>query len=169
MGLWLLFVLYVLLGSESETKIYWVAGDSEAGATHSALLSELPKGSQTILTYEVSSRIEKWSGGKMLASKPASPVDVVIVFLGTNNYYDEKLPSVDGVLQVVKSTGARCIWVGPPKVNARSFKLNEELKIATSSTCKYVDSQQLAIELQDGIHPSSQGARVWARKIVESL
>ncbi len=166
MGAWLFLILYACLG---EAKTYWIAGDSEAGATYGALKSELPTGSQTVLTYEVSSRIEKWSSGKMLASRPARKVDHVIVFLGTNNYYDSKLPSVDGVLQVVRSTGAKCTWVGPPKVNGRSWKLNGELKAAVEPLCKYVDSQQIPIQLRDGIHPSPQGAQVWARKIVESL
>jgi lysophospholipase L1-like esterase len=169
MGAWLLFILYLFLGIEPETKTYWIAGDSEAGATHAALKAELSTGTQTVLTYEVSSRIEKWAAGKMQASKPARKVDYVIVFLGTNNYYDANLPSVDGVLQVVRSTGARCVWVGPPKVNGKPWKLNADLRKAVESVCVYVDSQQVAIELHDGIHPSPKGAQVWARKIVESL
>lgn len=169
MGAFLLLIIIWLLGIQSESQTCWIAGDSEAGATHAALRSALPPGSQTVLTYEVSSRIEKWAGGKMAASKPARKVDRIIVFLGTNNYYDSKLPSVEGVLRVVRSTGAKCIWVGPPKVNNRPWKLNNDLKSAVEPLCTYVDSQQLAIELRDGIHPTDKGAQEWARKIVESL
>lgn len=169
MGAFLLLAVVWLLGSITESKTYWIAGDSEAGATHSALKEVLPTGSQTVLTYEVSSRIEKWAGGKMATSKPARKVDHVIVFLGTNNYYDSKLPDVEGVLQAIRSTGASCTWVGPPRVNKRPWKLNNDLKLAVEKQCKYVDSQQLSIELHDGIHPSPRGAQVWARKIVEFL
>lgn len=165
----LLSVAVWLLGTQFENETYWIAGDSEAGATHAALRSVLPRGSRMVLTYEVSSRIEKWAGGKMAASKPAQRVDRIIVFLGTNNYYDAKLPSIEGVLQVIRSTGAECIWVGPPKVNNRPWKLNNDLRSAVEPTCKYVDSQQLTIELSDGIHPSDRGAREWAKKIVEAL
>lgn len=169
MGAFLLLIVIWLFGSQIEPLTYWIAGDSEAGAVAPALKGILPNGSQTVLTYEVSSRIEKWAGGKMAASKPARKIDRVIVFLGTNNYYDSSLPSVEGVLQVIRSTGAKCTWVGPPKVNNRPWKLNNDLRSAVESTCTYVDSQQLAIELRDGIHPTDKGAQEWARKIAETL
>jgi len=169
MGAFLLLIVIWLLGIQPETQTYWIVGDSEAGAVAPSLKGVLPSGSQIVLTYEVSSRIEKWAGGKMAASRPSRKVDRVIVFLGTNNYYDTQLPSVEGVLQVIRSTGARCTWVGPPKVNNRPWKLNNDLKAAVGSTCTYVDSQQLAIELRDGIHPTDKGAQEWARKIAESL
>lgn len=162
----LLFFLFCLTFSPIN---YWIVGDSEAGATSAALKEALPSGSKIDLTFEVSSRIEKWAAGKMANARPAGRIDVVIVFLGTNNYYDQTLPSPEGILKVIRSTGAKCIWVGPPKVNNRSWKLNNELRQAVEPTCKFVDSQQIPIALRDGIHPTPNGARTWARKIAEEL
>lgn len=165
--LFLILMMNLLFGGSPPKKRTWVVGDSEAGAVHSYLIPKLPN-DQTILTYETSSRIEKWSGGKMAASRPAGQIDTVIVFLGTNNYYDQQLPSPKGVLDIVRSTGARCVWVGPPRVHNRPFPLNNDLRKAVENTCTYVDSQSLSIELRDGIHPTDKGAQEWAQRIVEA-
>jgi lysophospholipase L1-like esterase len=143
-------------------------GDSEAGATFSAIRELLPYGHAT-LTYESGSRIEKWSRGKMAASSPKSKVDVIIIFLGANNYYDSRLPSTEGILRVIERSEARCIWVGPPKIGGLPWKLDSNLRESLEGRCSYVSSQDLEIELRDGIHPSIDGAKFWASKIVETL
>jgi lysophospholipase L1-like esterase len=78
------------------------------------------------------------------------------------------LPNVRGILNALP-TDSKCTWVGPPKVNKRPFKLNNELKLAVSQRCAYVDSQRLPIQLRDGVHPTAQGARVWATAIAKEM
>lgn len=101
-------------------------------------------------------------------------VDIVIIFLGTNNFNWRFLQPHQNILDEVKRRHIKCIWVGPTNVDARVFHnpritnphiVNKLLKQDVSSVCTYVDTEQLGIPLVDGVHPTAAGAVKWLQAI----
>lgn len=161
-----IFFTFICIKYNVEQKSYWIVGDSEAGATYNHLTKHL---NDTTINYEVSSRIEKWAKWKMKSLIPNKKIDAVIIFLGANNYYDNKLPDINGILDVVSSLNAQCYWVGPPKIKNKKWKLNNSLINLLENKCHYINTQKIDIQLIDGIHPTSYGAKVWSEFIINKL
>lgn len=143
-----------------------VLGDSEAGAVSPSLKNVLLPGETTELEYKSGSSIEYWARGKFHEALGHHFVpDVIIVFLGTNNYGYQTLPDVTPILDEIVQTHAKCIWVGPTSVNGQKWKIDKLLKKAVSGQCSYVDTEELDIELADGIHPTQVGVTKWLNEI----
>jgi hypothetical protein len=98
-----------------------------------------------------------------------SNIDVVIVFLGTNNYNFTYLQPHQAILDTLKGSHAKCIWVGPTDVHIHGPRnphiINGLLKKEVSSVCTYVDTESLHIPLVDGVHPTQAGAIKWMQEI----
>lgn len=96
--------------------------------------------------------------------------DDVLVFLGTNHYWNTTAPNVDDILNVIKddatwSGAGTCVWIGPTAVKGRSWPVNGLLRDAVSSQCSYFDTEAADIPLADGVHPAKPGAVQWIRSI----
>ena len=92
-------------------------------------------------------------------------VDVVIVFLGTNNFNFKYLQPYQSILDEIKARKVKCIWVGPTAVYGKKHVINSLIKEAVSGTCTYVDTEELDIPLVDGVHPTQPGAVKWLTEI----
>lgn len=98
-------------------------------------------------------------------------IDIVIVFLGTNNFNFTYLQPYQNILDVINARKVKCIWVGPTNVNVtvNGYKnqhiIGGLIKNAVSDTCTYVDTEKLDIQLADGVHPTAQGSIKWLTEI----
>jgi hypothetical protein len=112
-------------------------------------------------------KVEYWSnGGAFKSTLEAIPdTDVVLLFLGTNNYWYTKAPDADVILKEVRDRELACVWVGPTAVQGRTWRVNQLLHDAVTPTCDYFDTQAAHIPLRDGIHPTGFGAIAWIRDI----
>jgi hypothetical protein len=110
-----------------------------------------------------------WNGVFQKEMSKYHDIDVVIVFLGTNNFNFDYLQPHQHILDTLKASSAKCIWVGPTDVHMKGFTnphiVNKLLKEEVSSLCTYVDTEQLHIELADGVHPTQAGAVKWLTEI----
>ena len=162
-----LFVLFAQVLSPHDNIL--VIGDSLAcGSKWRA--NEVKKDNESLQwDCKVGSPIEFWSkNGAAKRALDAHPkTDSVIIFLGTNNYTNVKLPDVEPLLKEVRDRNLRCTWVGPTAVRGKKTALNPLLKAAVEKTCKYVDAED--IPLGDGIHPTMDGwltllTKIWKVK-----
>jgi len=99
-------------------------------------------------------------------------VDIVIIFLGTNNVNFKYLEPYQNILDEVKARNVKCIWVGPTAVYNKQHVINSLIRDAVSGTCTYVDTEALDIPLVDKVHPTQPGAIKWLTeiwKVKESL
>lgn len=141
-----------------------IIGDSEAGAAATQLQRVKQPYEHVDLDYKVGSQIQFWTSGAFKKSLDSHPgVDEVIIFLGTNNYGSKSLPDVTPILDEIKRRNLKCVWVGPTAVFGKKWPINDLLKASVSSTCTYVDTQALGVELHDGVHPTPAGALKWLR------
>lgn len=96
-------------------------------------------------------------------------IDVVIIFLGTNNFNFTYLQPHQNILDTLNASSAKCIWVGPTDVHMEKFtnfhKTGKLIQQEFSPRCTYVDTEQLGIQLEDGVHPSQKGAVKWLQEI----
>jgi len=91
--------------------------------------------------------------------------DVVMIFLGTNNHESVELPPVQPILDAVRESGAKCLWVGNTKVRGYHWRINELLRGAVGPTCEYNDTEKADIPLADGVHPTRQGVLSWLQSL----
>jgi hypothetical protein len=107
-----------------------------------------------------------WSFGIFHREMSKYPnIDVVIVFLGTNNFNFKYLQPYQSILDEIKVRKVKCIWVGPTAVYGKKHVINSLIKDAVSGTCTYVDTEELDIPLVDGVHPTQPGAVKWLTEI----
>lgn len=92
-------------------------------------------------------------------------LDIVIVFLGTNNFNFTYLQPYQNILDEIKNRRVKCIWVGPTAVYGKKHVINTLIKTAVSDTCTYVDTELLDIPLSDGVHPTIPGTIKWLENI----
>lgn len=92
-------------------------------------------------------------------------IDIVIIFLGTNNSNFTYLQPYHNILDEVKARKIKCIWVGPTAVYGKKHIINTLIKDAVSETCTYVDTEALDIPLADGVHPTQLGTVKWLTEI----
>lgn len=149
-----------------------IVGDSEAGFV-SRRLKEFKEKVHPEETFDTDFKggtvIQYWAaGGNFRAALSRHPKpDTVIIFLGTNNYWQKTMPDVKPILDEVQSRGIRCIWVGPTEVQGKKWEINQLIKAAVTPTCTYVDTETLNIPLEDGVHPTYAGIFKWLNAIWE--
>lgn len=117
---------------------------------------------------KVSTTVQYWGaqGNLQLALGRHPKPDAVVVFLGTNHYWQRDVaPDVSPILKLIASRGAPCTWVGNTAVRGRKWPINGLLKAAVTPQCTYFDTEAANIELHDGIHPTRQGATKWIRLV----
>jgi hypothetical protein len=140
-----------------------LVGDSEAGAVQPYLSSVLRPGETAFVSSVVGSRIEAWSNGQITTAIVNAKPDVVVVFLGTNNYYDTTAPNLAPIFAQLP---ARSVWVGPTSVQGKSWPIDGWLRTAVAARgIPYVDTESLGIPLRDGVHPTPAGAVTWLKTI----
>lgn len=111
-----------------------------------------------------------WNGGVFHREMSKYPnLDMVIVFLGTNNFNFTFLQPHQNILDEIKARNIKCIWVGPTDVRMRGYKnphiTGQLIKDAVDGLCTYVDTESLSIPLADGVHPTQDGAVKWLTEI----
>lgn len=141
-----------------------LVGDSEAGAVQPYLSAVLGPGETANVNSVVGSRISAWSSGQLASAIAATNPDVVVVFLGTNDYYDNALPNLTPVFSQLPT--GRTVWVGPTSVQNKSWPVDNLLKNAMQAQgIPFIDTESLGISLRDGIHPDAAGAKKWLQAI----
>lgn len=107
-----------------------------------------------------------WNAGMFHKEIDKYPnVDIVIIFLGTNNVNLKYFQPYQNILDEIKVRNVKCIWVGPTAVYNKKHHMNQLIKQAVEQTCTYVDTELLDIPLVDGVHPTSEGAVKWLTEI----
>jgi len=116
---------------------------------------------------KVSTTVPYWGAQghlKEALQKHPNP-NVVVVFLGTNHYSQNKSPDVSVVLDGIENSGAQCVWVGNTAVNGKRWQINNLIRDAVSERCKYFDTEAANIPLADNAHPTVPGAIKWLRLV----
>lgn len=90
--------------------------------------------------------------------------DAVVIFLGTNHYWQGTRPPVETILDQIQAPTS-CVWVGNTAVKGKRWNINNILREAVQPTCSYFDTEAAGIELPDGVHPSGAGAIKWLKAI----
>jgi hypothetical protein len=147
-----------------------IVGDSEAGYV-SRRISEVKLAHDTVeVDAKSSTTIQYWSelGNFLTVLNRHQKSDIVVIFLGTNNYGNTTLPNVAPILDEVVKRNLKCIWVGPTAVRGKNWPINAMLKARVQPVCKYLDTQASNISLEDGIHPTHESILKWL-KLVWSL
>lgn len=152
-----------------------VVGDSEACAIKPYVDDVFKKQNaahnmpQDIINVEckVGSTVEYWSSQerfKNILNKHSKP-DVVIVFLGTNHYWQNKAPDISNIVDGIENSGAQCVWIGNTAVNGKRWKINRLMRDAVASRCRYFDTEQANISLVDNAHPTIPATIKWLQLI----
>ena len=116
-----------------------------------------------------STRVQYWDDRIKEALDRHPDTDTLLVFLGTNHYYNVQTPPVGPILEEVKERGLNCVWVGNTAVNGKRWKINELLDQAVRPTCDYFDTEAANIPLLDGVHPDHDGAVKWIKEIWKTI
>jgi len=95
---------------------------------------------------------------------------ILLISLGTNDAYGfvdpNKVPEY--IEQIKKLAGnARIYWIMPPNVKMKNINAIRQ-KILQTEVENFA-SDQLNINLPDGVHPSGQGYEKWAKEIWQAL
>lgn len=116
--------------------------------------------------------IQYWGpGGHARSALQAHPkTDTLVVFLGTNHYWQKPLngdPKL--ILDLVADRGLQCVWVGNVAVKGRKWPVNGDLRQAVTPTCNYFNAEEEPIQLWDGVHPDRANARIWLADVWEAI
>lgn len=111
------------------------------------------------------------SGGNLKAAlRRHQTPDDLLIFLGTNHYWNEKdTPNVQPILDEVTWSKANCVWVGNTAVHGRHWNINNLLRVAVTPECSYFDTEEANISLADGVHPTPEGAVKWLRLVWKTI
>ena len=116
--------------------------------------------------------VDYWGkyGNLKRALKRHPTPDDILVFLGTNHYWNEKdTPDVSPILDEIAWSKANCIWVGNTAVHGRKWNINNLLRAAVTPQCSYFDTEAADIPLDDGVHPGRAGAVKWLRLVWKTI
>ena len=149
-----------------------IIGDSEACAIN--MLASHVKDAHDVVDVDckVSTTVQYWGAqGNFRAALSRHPQpNVVIIFLGTNHYWEpHPTPDVTPILDVINELGLGCVWVGNVAVRGKQWPINSYLRNVVQPTCKYFDSENVNIQLSDGVHPTRTGAILWRTLIWKLL
>lgn len=150
-------------------------GDSFAGALGIDLNRELKeRGVRGILKYQTSTYIPTWAHTKDLDKYlwQFHP-DLVLITLGANELEipdpHDRIPTIQ---RLVKRLGGRpCVWVGPPLWEGARPALVDTIR-ESCAPCAFLDSTALVPNLErnrDGIHPSMEARKIWAKAVLAWL
>lgn len=147
-----------------------IVGDSEAcavGTVAKEVAKEQSPPDSVSVECKGGTVIQYWAGGMhfqyALAAHPKA--DTVLVFLGTNHYWQKSVPSPKVILDQVAARGLTCVWVGNVAVKGRTWPINGMLRDAVTPTCGYFDAEKVQMQLWDGYHPDRANARLWLREV----
>lgn len=116
-----------------------------------------------------SSTTNMWAYDKALSRLFAKRADLVLVTLGANEVFIPRPETrASAVRAIVKKIGPRpCVWIAPPPWKGQSGIL--DVIRDNVAPCLYFDSEAevgSTIERRkDGIHPSTEGGRIWAEAL----
>jgi len=156
-----------------------IVGDSEACAVSSyinlkklvATINDEDKAPHDVVDVECKGGtvVQYWgAGGHMkLALQHHPKPDDVIVFLGTNHYWQKAAPPTSTVTDLLKDT--HCIWVGNTAVHGHNWAINGLIRDSVINQCTYFDTEAANIELADGVHPTPAGAVKWVRLVWKEI
>jgi lysophospholipase L1-like esterase len=140
-------------------------GDSEACAVAPYVGLAQSPGDEVAVACKASTRVEYWGAqghaAAALAHRPRP--DAVVVFLGTNHYWERTAPDVASVIDPILAQGTQCVWAGNAAVRGRRWPMDALLRSAVGNRCAYLDTEALGVELADGVHPTPAGATKWLR------
>jgi hypothetical protein len=150
-------------------------GDSFAGALGIELDKTLKeRGIRGILRYTTSSYIPTWAWDKNLDQylsdfKP----DLVLITLGGNELeIDNAGQRADTIRRLLERLGGRpCVWIAPPLWKEPKNDLLEIIR-HNLGTCRYMDTNALIQHMPragDGIHPTMNARRDWAKVVLRWL
>ncbi|NLE85768.1 MAG: hypothetical protein GX607_05165 [Myxococcales bacterium] len=152
-------------------------GSSTAGALGIDLKRELEeRGVRCVLRFKESTFIPQWAGEEMGLRKLLANYnpDLVIISLGGN---EVTMPNpgarASAIRRIVQMVGDRpCLWIGTPKWEARPHTGILDVIRENSGSCHYIDTDALVPNLEplpDGIHPTFNERRRWARAMIRWL
>ena len=116
--------------------------------------------------------IQYWAAGQhaKLALGTHPKTDTLLVFLGTNHYWQKTLVGdPTQILDLVKANKLQCTWVGNVAVKGKKWAVNDQVKQAVTPTCNYFDSEEEQIKLHDGVHPDRANAKKWLSDVWETI
>lgn len=150
-------------------------GDSFAGALGIDLNRELKeRGVRGILKYQTATYIPTWASTKDLDKYlwQFHP-DLVLITLGANELeIPDPHDRIRTIQRLVKRLGGRpCVWVGPPLWEGARPALLETIR-ESCAPCAFLDSTSLVPNLErnrDGIHPSMEARKIWAKAVLAWL
>lgn len=149
----------LLIGDSQVRFLSWYWGRANVQRPNETVWFDSKPGT-TILT---------WNHIFIREMKKYPDVDVVLIFLGTNNFNFPFLQEHQNILNEVQRRKIMCLWIGPSNVRWPGIRnlhmTGPSLKAAVSPTCTYFDTEAADIELVDGIHPSLIGAKKWLQLI----
>ncbi len=107
---------------------------------------------------------------------------MTVIALGTNmlrSNIENVMRDVARLIQQVRGSGSRCVWVGPPRAKVsfisaeryQQFIANLQ-RTVNSNSCFYIDSSlktDAKDTHQDGIHYQSAPARAWGTSVVREV
>lgn len=132
-----------------------VIGDSLACGSKLRMGEVLRKNESADWECKVGTTIEFWNAGRAKnALDRHQNATSVIIFLGTNNYYQTSAPAVSNILKEINDRNLKCVWVGNTAVRGKKWPINASLKASVQPTCTYIDAENAGINLPDAIHPS---------------
>lgn len=144
-----------------------IIGDSEA----CAVAPQVKKAKLPTDTVDVECKggtvVQYWGAQghfKAALAKHPKP-DVVVIFLGTNHYWQKETPPVAPVLDLVRENGLKCVWVGNTAVKGKKWAINGLIREAVTPTCDYFDTEEADIPLWDGVHPDPTAALKWLQAV----
>jgi len=157
----------------SATRVTIVGDSLAVGLT--PRLSDLASGSGRTLTSHavVGTRVTYWTPQIDQILSEDRP-DLLLVSLGTN---DAMLPNtkefeqgVDQLLASAKRAGVKVLWILPPTMPERVALQDAVRAVVRAKADHYFDSTTLDIPRGgDGIHPTPQGAALWADALWKRL
>jgi hypothetical protein len=112
-------------------------------------------GVKALVYCKIGAHTSEW--GPIVPSLGLKPGDVVLVFLGSNDY-DAK-PDPAPITKAITAAGASYVWIGPPAIRGRSGAAPAFLAGKLGSA--YFDSRTLDLTLADGIHPTPSEFTRW--------
>ena len=151
-----------------------IVGDSEACAVGQYVKQVVKEINQrngqplddVTVSCKVSTTVEYWNRHlqQVLDTQSQAP-DYVLVFLGTNHYWQTTVPPVQPIIDMINVGFTNCIWIGNTAVRGKHWKIDGLIRDAVSPACNYFDTESFGIELADGVHPTKTGALKWIELI----
>lgn len=148
-------------------RVILIIGDSEACAIASSVKKAKLPTDDVHVDCKGGTVVQYWgAGGNFRAALTRHPKpDVVLVFLGTNHYWQKKTPPVESILSIIRDRGFQCVWVGPTAVHNKTWEMNGLIRDAVTPTCDFFDTEAAHIPLYDGVHPDEPAALLWLQKV----